>query len=775
MPIISDQSATSIVKALGGSNGMARCPAHDDNSPSLHVSEKNGRLLVKCHGGCSQEAVINALRAKGLWSEQTSRPRHGPVKQSADDEEFDDTDFENYKRSRAAFAILRAAAYENAGAPEEYLRGRGITASFKTSTLLSAKGTKRLAGKELWSGGPTIKLAHGGFPAMVSPIASLSAIGCAAQVTWLSRDGKSKLATSTMPRQIIGPYKGGYVVIGQPKADEPLIIAEGIETAASAAQIARCPAIAALSATNMPSITVPPCSEVIIAADNDAAGRKAADDLARKLAAAGHTVRIALPADAESDWNDELQGHTDLAELRDALLKAKPLERFDAVSKTDVETRLGELAKLSHIEYERQRTSAAKELAIRASVLDREVAARRELDGVVAEFMAPVDPWPETVDGQDLLYELCRALDRHIVLPKKARTAIALWILHAHAHDAATHSPLLAIISPTKRCGKTTLLALLNRLVPKPLPSANVTAATVFRAIERWHPTLLIDEADAFLLDKNDLRGVINSGHERSQAFVLRCVGEDLIPAQFSTWSPKSIALIGRLHPTIEDRSLVIELRRKLPTEKVYRIPKRAEALLHLRRKCARWAEDHLDRLRDAEPTAPKELNDRAVDNWDPLLAIADAAGGEWPSRARVAAINLSAVDDDQTQAILLLQDLKALFAADDCNQSSQEIAEALAEMEDRPWPEHTHGKPITPRGLAKLLAPFKIFPKQVRVGHRRANGYAPEQFAATFERYLPGDGEKSSDTSDNPAFSKASNNGHRLTKPENVRGKKYG
>lgn len=193
---------------------------------------------------------------------------------------------------------------------------------------------------------------------------------------------------------------------------------------------------------------------------------------------------------------------------------------------TDHDEFLGSLAKLDTLEYERRRKSAAMELNIRAAVLDRLVAERRELTDV-STFMAPVQPWPEPVDGAAVLEELCNTIERHLVVPNSATEAIALWIVHAHAHDAAQHWPILFITSPTKQCGKTNLLALLSMIVPKALSAANVTPATVFRAIARWHPTMLIDEMDTFLSDKSDLRGVLNSGHTKSQAFVLRCVGDD--------------------------------------------------------------------------------------------------------------------------------------------------------------------------------------------------------------------------------------------------------
>ena len=401
---------------------------------------------------------------------------------------------------------------------------------------------------------------------------------------------------------------------------------------------------------------------------------------------------------------------------------------------------IDKLARLELIQYDQQRAPAAANLGIRAATLDKVVASRREeLELVEAtEFLRPVEPWHEPVDGAELLDLLSAAVERHVVLPKGASTAIALWILHCHTYDAAQHSPILDISSPTKRCGKTNLLATITMLVPKPLSAANVTPATIFRAIDHWHPTLLIDETDTFMSDKSELRGVLNSGHTRSQAYVIRCVGDDLIPKQFSTWSPKAFAHIGRMHPTLEDRSIGIGLKRKLKTEKADRIPKNADAYSDLRRQCTRWAQDHVPELSAANPALP-EIKDRARDNWEPLLAIAEACDPEWAEYAREIAVQVSGEDDDETFSIQLLHDMKALFSrAQHKNLASAAIAHELGQMEGRPWPEFNRGQPITATSIAKLLKPFKIRPKQVVVGSSRAQGYQFEQFKSAFARYIP-------------------------------------
>lgn len=186
-----------------------------------------------------------------------------------------------------------------------------------------------------------------------------------------------------------------------------------------------------------------------------------------------------------------------------------------------------------------------------------------------------------------------------------------------------------------------------GRLVLRRLPTANISAAALFRAVEAWAPTLLIDEADTFIRDSDDLRGILNSGHTRELAFVIRTVGDDHEPRKFSTWGAKAIALIGKLKDTLADRSIEVALKRKLPEERVERLRHADPEVLHnLARRCVRWAMDHAEEIREARPSMPDALHDRAQDNWEPLLAIGDLAGGSWPKLARTAALALSRAVD---------------------------------------------------------------------------------------------------------------------------------
>ena len=352
------------------------------------------------------------------------------------------------------------------------------------------------------------------------------------------------------------------------------------------------------------------------------------------------------------------------------------------------------------------------------------------------------DLWPEAVEGSFLLNTLAETLSRFLALSPEQFAPLALWVLFAHAHDAFEISPILALTSPDKGCGKSTALALLSALVPRPLTSANITPSAVFRAADYYRPSLLLDEADTFLSDAEGLRGILNSGHMKRQAYVTRVVGDDHGVCTFSTWAPKSIAMIGDLPPTLADRSITIRMRRRARGEMIERLQlHRLAEMEDLRSMAARWASDHLEELRIAEPEIPDTiLKDRARDNWRPLLAIADLAGGEWPARARASAIQLSALSKgDASASIHLLEDLRALFLSRGAERlSSEEILGHLHQMEERPWPEWRDRGKMTGRQLALLLLPFGIAPKKWKHEKVTVRGYDREDFRDAFSRYIP-------------------------------------
>ena len=405
---------------------------------------------------------------------------------------------------------------------------------------------------------------------------------------------------------------------------------------------------------------------------------------------------------------------------------------------------LEELGGMSAAEYGRCREDLAAKLGMATRFLDQEYQARRKRSKAKdpqGDFLADPEPWPIAVDGADLLDRFCKAVVLHVVLPTGGPETVALWVLFAHAHGYFDISPVLCATSPTPECGKTTLLTFLGRVSPRALLASNITAAAVFRAVEKWSPTLLVDEMDTFLRDNEELRGILNSGHSRGSAFVIRTTGDNHEPARFCTWTPKVLALIGKLPPTLASRSIHIELRRKMASEAITEL--REDRLGHLEpllRQAARWAQDNRDALRSAEPEMPKSLYGRAADNWRPLLAIADRAGGEWPQRARRVAESLSGRASEQTTQVMLLEDIRHAFTERSTDQiTSMSLVEALTGMEDRPWPEWgKSARPLTTRQLAKLLEPFDIRPRQLWMdGGRNSRGYQLEQFTDAFCRYL--------------------------------------
>lgn len=426
------------------------------------------------------------------------------------------------------------------------------------------------------------------------------------------------------------------------------------------------------------------------------------------------------------------------AKQQDARKADRYIGRDGGAPKPDPD--LDPIGGMSPAEYGRYREELASKTGVAKALLDEEYHERRKAhkdDSIADTFMADPEPWPDPVDGDDLLDKIADVAREHVVLPDGGAETIALWIVHAHAHDCFDCSPFLAVTSPVHECGKSTVLRLVESMVPKALPASNISPSSLFRAIDKWGPTLLIDEADSYLPDNEALRGILNAGHAKG-AFVVRTVGDNHEPQRFSTWAPKAIALIGRLAPTLASRSIHLELRRKQAAEKVTRLRiGKSGHLKPLMRQAARWTSDHADELREADPKMPG-LDGRIEDNWRPLIAIADLAGGTWPATARRIAAKGS-IRNEETAAIVLLGDLRAMFADRGVDRlTSKEIVNRLSQMEDREWPEWKQGKPLTQTQLARLLKPFGIGVTTVRGELERGKGYNLSAFQDTFRSYLP-------------------------------------
>lgn len=395
-----------------------------------------------------------------------------------------------------------------------------------------------------------------------------------------------------------------------------------------------------------------------------------------------------------------------------------------------------------------QRDQLCKELwdplGVRVEVL-RQIGAQQEKDGQSNIGFKELKPWDEEVSGEVLLHDISALVKRHVIVGDHALVADSLWCVMTYLCDVVEFLPVLAILSPQKRCGKTRHLGLLTRLVYKPLPSVFIKAAALYRSIEKWHPTMLLDEADNYLKEDTELHSVINSGHSRDSCWVPRCVGDNHEVQLFSTWTPKVIAQIGKLQPpSLGDRAVIINMVRRTKDEKVE--PLRAtppETFEALRRKMMRWATDNATRIATAKPLIPAQLDDRAADNWSPLLAIAEVVGGDWPDLARKAAIMLSGDADDEDSVVsILLACLRALFKSRAMSKKkdflpTEEILKELNSDEEAPWSDWRGGKGLSAEKLKSLLGRYSVRSIQKQIQGNRARGYEFGDLKPIFDRYL--------------------------------------
>lgn len=360
------------------------------------------------------------------------------------------------------------------------------------------------------------------------------------------------------------------------------------------------------------------------------------------------------------------------------------------------------------------------------------------------------------VEEQDGRSDLDRALSattdylgRYVVFasPEQA-DAVALWTGHTWTYDQFDATPYLAIQSPEKRSGKSRLLECLRLVTRAAVPMAGASLAALFRIIDERHPTVLLDEADTIFNKRTadateDIRGLLNNGYRRGVPFY-RVVGEGkkMRVESFDVFCPKAVASIRALPDTVQDRSIVIAMKRRARHESVarfrFRVAEQEAATVR------EWWEVLAEGLRLPEQAdVPDQLDDRAADSWEPLLALADAAGGEWPDRARRAALALSGVVvvEDEKVGVLLLADIRDVFAQESTGRiATKQLMERLLgdDYDLHPWQEWNHGRGLKPTGMGRLLSPFGIRAQQLWLDGVNVRGYELEQFADAFSRYLP-------------------------------------
>jgi hypothetical protein len=343
-----------------------------------------------------------------------------------------------------------------------------------------------------------------------------------------------------------------------------------------------------------------------------------------------------------------------------------------------------------------------------------------------------------------LLDDIVEFIRDHLVVTHAQSASMALWITHTYVYRNFHHTPRLAITAPEKQCGKSTALDLIRELSCCPVKADNVSPASVFRLVaERSRITFLMDEVDTYLGARDDLRGIINSGFERSGSVIRTEQHEKgFRTAEFRTFCPVALAGIGRLPSTIADRSVPISLKRKAPHEKVLRLRQSTSRITLLKENLAAWAQQ-VDLAAHLDPDMPERLSDRQADISVPLLAIADHAGGRWSAKARAALVELftasGATEATEGLPSALLADLKAIFTnTPEERLSSHFICQRLREREERPWAELNAGQPITAPQVARMLAPFGIRPRQFRQGDTPVRGYIKMDFEDAWKRYTP-------------------------------------
>jgi hypothetical protein len=373
-----------------------------------------------------------------------------------------------------------------------------------------------------------------------------------------------------------------------------------------------------------------------------------------------------------------------------------------------------------------------------------------------------VPPCPATVQPAGLLAEIEAVIKNHVVLPDQAAAALAVWVLHTYTFESRDAVAYVVIESPEKRCGKTTLIAVLAAMARKPLIASNITAGALFRAIDTCRPTLFIDEADTFLAGDGAMRGIINSGNTWRTAYVLRLArgkqNRAPLPAppglpasqdpaagpggetglnRYSCWCPKVISLIGEAPDTIADRSIVVKMSRKLTTETCAPLTDLNTA--EIKAKCARFALDAGPAIARHEKIRGEGLNDRAADTFDPLFVIARHAGAEWEGKLQAAARKLTAAADSENAAAELLLDILSIFAETGRQKIfSRDLTRLLRHGGEGLRSLALKGSAFDEYALSKILRRYGIKPVTIRIGKEVNKGYAGVDFSEALKRYVP-------------------------------------
>jgi hypothetical protein len=389
-----------------------------------------------------------------------------------------------------------------------------------------------------------------------------------------------------------------------------------------------------------------------------------------------------------------------------------------------------------------------------ALVTDEPHRHRRLLDhyGIEALQTVGLEPWidfePRSLAETFDLVE--NYIGKYVVLSSEQRCAVVLWVAATWIPDAFDVSPYIALQSAVMRSGKTQLVGATSHVVAEPWIAIQPSEAILFRRIHKTSPTLFLDEVDTLFKSKDDrhepLRALLNAGNRRGTTVprLVKTTKDEFEVVDFKVYCPKMLAGIGRLPVTVADRSVIIKMERKLSADITARYREKLvmAAAAEPRQQLAMWAGSGVvERLREVWPALPDELNDRAQDIWEPLLAIADEAGGDWPSRARAAAVVLAEAVDDVPHGVQLLSDIREVLVDVD-RITTELLLKALIETD--PWgawwgDQVEAGKLKSPAArLSRMLGEFGIRPKQLRIDGVKARGYERADLLDAWKRNLP-------------------------------------
>lgn len=336
-------------------------------------------------------------------------------------------------------------------------------------------------------------------------------------------------------------------------------------------------------------------------------------------------------------------------------------------------------------------------------------------------------------------------IGRFVAYPSpEAQVAHALWIAHTHLMEHWDSTPRIAFLSPEPGSGKSRALEVTALLVPRPVETVNATPAYLFRKVADpdGPPTLLYDEIDTVFgpkaRDNEDVRGMLNAGH-RKGAVAGRCVmkGKIVETEELPAYCAVALAGLGNLPDTIMTRSVIIAMRRRAPDEVVepFRDRTQRREASPILSALADWADtiSHID-----FPDMPHGITDRDADVWEALIAVAEIAGGDWPARARAAAVALVAASKMKSPSLglRLLADMRTVFSDAD-QMATVTLLDALNAMEDAPWGD-LRGKALDSRGLARMLSRYDVKSCKLRLGATTANGYRRADLHEAWQRYLP-------------------------------------